>query len=253
VSSLRDAVGRVVEKTGYEVRRRQPLEERFPDFEPSFLAHFEKCAPYTMTSPERMYCLYKAVEHVSAAAIPGDVVECGVWRGGSSMLAASILEELGDRTRHSWLFDTFEGMSPPTSDDIAFSGEAAEGRWEQDQAEDHNEWCYAPLEDVQQNLRSTGRDENLLHFVKGKVEDTIPQHSPDQIALLRLDTDWYESTYHELIHLFPRIAPGGVLIIDDYGHWAGARKAVDQYLDERDIKLLLNRVDYTARIAVVPG
>ena len=83
------------------------------------------------------------------------------------------------------------------------------------------------------------------------MEDTIPKKAPQMISLLRLDTDWYESTRHELIHLFPRIAPFGVIIIDDYGHWQGVREAVDEYIRENNIKILLNRVDYTGRIGVV--
>jgi hypothetical protein len=89
--------------------------------------------------------------------------------------------------------------------------------------------------------------------VKGKVEDTIPRAAPKQIALLRLDTDWYESTYHELKHLYPRLVPGGVLILDDYGHWEGARRAVDQYFEEERIRLFLHRIDYAGRLAIKPG
>jgi O-methyltransferase len=89
-----------------------------------------------------------------------------------------------------------------------------------------------------------------VRLVKGKVEDTVPKNAPEKIALLRLDTDWYESTRRELVHLFPRLVPGGVLIIDDYGHWQGARKAVDEYIAGNQVKILLNRVDYTGRIGV---
>jgi hypothetical protein len=89
-----------------------------------------------------------------------------------------------------------------------------------------------------------------VRFVKGLVEDTLPSSAPESIALLRLDTDWYESTRHELIHLFPRLVSGGVLILDDYGHWQGARKALDEYFEEHGVKMLLNRIDYSARIGV---
>jgi hypothetical protein len=89
-----------------------------------------------------------------------------------------------------------------------------------------------------------------MFFIKGKVEETIPEQAPAQIALLRLDTDWYESTYHELVHLYPRLSPGGILIIDDYGHWAGARKAVDEYFAEHRLNLFLHRIDYTGRICI---
>ena len=100
-------------------------------------------------------------------------------------------------------------------------------------------------------LYETGYPEEKIHFVQGRVEETIPASAPDSISLLRLDTDWYESTKHELVHLFPRLSPSGVIIIDDYGHWKGCRKAVDEYFDTGDHpQLLLNRVDYSCRIAV---
>jgi len=111
-------------------------------------------------------------------------------------------------------------------------------------------WAYSPLEEVKRNLRLTGYDESRITYIQGKVEDTIPVRASERIALLRLDTDWYESTYHELVHLYPRLSVGGVLIIDDYGHWQGARRAVDQYIEENRLKILLNRIDYTGRIAV---
>jgi hypothetical protein len=115
---------------------------------------------------------------------------------------------------------------------------------------DTSDWCYASLEDVRQNLASTGYGMERIAFVKGKVEDTLPGSAPDSISLLRLDTDWYESTLHELVHLFPRLSAGGVLIIDDYGHWRGARRAVDEYLRDNSIRMLFDRVDYSGRIAV---
>jgi len=89
-----------------------------------------------------------------------------------------------------------------------------------------------------------------MRFIVGKVEDTIPGEAPGKIAILRLDTDWYESTKHELINLYPKLSTGGVLIIDDYGHWEGARKAVDEYIHDQRLRILLNRIDYTGRIAV---
>jgi O-methyltransferase len=97
-----------------------------------------------------------------------------------------------------------------------------------------------------------GYPEEQIHFVEGPVEETVPGSAPAELALLRLDTDWYESTKHELEHLYPRLARGGVLILDDYGYWQGARRAVDEYLAGLDSPLLLNRIDHTARIALKP-
>jgi O-methyltransferase len=115
-----------------------------------------------------------------------------------------------------------------------------------------NYWCVAGLEDVKRNLYSTGYPKEKLHFIKGKVEDTVPGQAPENIAMLRLDTDWYESTAHELQHLYPRLAKNGVLIIDDYGHWLGSRKAVDEYFAKQSFCPLFNRMDYTGRLAVKP-
>ena len=106
------------------------------------------------------------------------------------------------------------------------------------------------MEVVKKNIFSIGYDPEKIHFVQGKVEDTIPATIPEKISLLRLDTDWYESTKHELEHLFPRLSKGGILILDDYGHWQGARKAADEYFNNNHISIFLSRADYTGRIAV---
>ena len=116
-----------------------------------------------------------------------------------------------------------------------------------------NYWCVASVESVRKNIVSTGYPESKIHLVKGKVEESVPLHAPERIALLRLDTDWYESTKHEMTHLYPRLVPNGVLIIDDYGHWQGAREAVDEYFAGQKFKPLLNRLDYTGRLIIKPA
>lgn len=213
---------------------------------------FQKVRGFTATSTERLSGLVSAVDYVAQNSIPGAIVECGVWRGGSMMAAALTLLRRGDTRRDLYLFDTFEGMSPPTDADVMFDGQRAEDILkEKPPAEGFgNYWCVAGLEDVKRNVQSTGYPQEKLHFVKGKVEDTIPAQAPAEIALLRLDTDWYESTAHELKHLYPRLARNGVLIIDDYGHWLGARKAVDEYFAQQTFRPLLNRLDYTGRLAI---
>ncbi len=221
--------------------------------EREFVARAERVWPYTMTSIERLWALYDAVRHVSRNSVPGAFVECGVWRGGSSMLTALTLQALGDDDRELWLYDTFEGMTDP--------GEHDAGRHEPDLVADwdhfkgntsHPVFAHATLQDVQANMRSTGYATERVRYVEGKVEDTIPGELPASIALLRLDTDWYDSTKHELEHLYPLLAPGGVLIIDDYGYWAGARRAVDEWLAGQDAPPMLVRVDDTARLAFKP-
>lgn len=208
----------------------------------------------TMTGPLRVNALVEAVRYVHEAAIPGDIVECGVWKGGSAMAIAQTLINLGDSSRKIYLYDTFAGMSAPTENDVSYTGEPAEQYYQQQISEDGTcDWCISPLDEVKGNVLGTGYTADKIHFIQGKVEETIPETIPERIALLRLDTDWYESTRHELVHLFPRLEKNGVLIIDDYGHWQGARKAVDEYFAEHDVKILLNRIDYTGRVAIKTG
>jgi predicted O-methyltransferase YrrM len=168
------------------------------------------------------------------------------------MAVAHTLCQIKNNSRHLFLFDTFEGMTEPSEKDISFQGISASSMLKSSKKEDsYSVWCYAPLEEVKQAINSIGYDPEKIHLIKGRVEDTIPKQAPLSISLLRLDTDWYESTRHELIHLFPRLSPGGVIIIDDYGYWKGARQAVDEYMKENKIKILLNRTDITGRIGVV--
>lgn len=224
-----------------------------PDMEEQFIPIYENAKPYTMTGLERMYGLYKAVEYVARSQIPGSIVECGVWKGGSSMVAALSLLAFGDSSRDMYLYDTFEGMPAPGPDDIQYDNLSAAERAARQNIADWSTIANAGVDEVAANLARTHYPASRLHYVKGMVEQTLPGTLPDRIALLRLDTDWYESTRHEMQHLFPRLSPGGVLLIDDYGHWKGSKKAVDEYLAEHNIPLLLNRIDYTARIGVKPG
>lgn len=236
---------------GIEVSRYRPIPGLPIDIDPAAADIIRFVQPYTMTSPERLYALIQAVRYVNGASVKGTFVECGVWRGGSMMAAALTLIEGGDVSRDLHMFDTFEGMAPPTDRDVSVDGQSASALLSShEKMEIDSVWCYATLDHVRNAMSMTGYGVDRIHYAKGKVEETIPQHAPADIALLRLDTDWYESTRHELEHLFPRLVKGGVLIIDDYGHWQGAREAVDEYLEKNGIKLLLNRIDYTGRIAV---
>lgn len=225
-------------------------ERNIADTGDEFLAIWERCKAQTMTSPDRSFVLYTAVKHVAAVKLPGAFVECGVWRGGSSMIAALTFlacQELRDL----YLLDTFAGMTAPTEHDVAPDG-PAQNKWLSRRKNGYVDWCYASLEDVQNNMASTGYPDRHLHFIKGRVEETLPSLPTEKIAVLRLDTDFYESTKAELEYLWDRIVPGGFLILDDYGHWAGARKAVDEFFARRGLNIFLCRVDHSARIAVKP-
>ncbi len=249
---LSQLLNRIVRPFGLKIARLNSDEPRnWPDVPPRFVETWRKVRPYTMTSPERIIALCEAVNYIREKRVAGSVVECGVWKGGSMMAVAETLLHAGDTSRDLYLFDTFEGMAPPSESDVDISGQSAENLLRKsDKAQADSVWCRAGLEEVKRAVGNTGYPVDKVHYIKGMVEDTIPGAAPERIALLRLDTDWYESTRHEMEHLFPRLVKGGVLIIDDYGHWQGARKAVDEYLARNDVKILLNRIDYTGRIAV---
>ncbi len=209
-----------------------------------------RVAKFTMTSVARQRALIDAVRYVASRELPGSIVECGVWRGGSSMLAALVLQQCRDLDRDLYLFDTFTGMTPPSEYDVAMDGISAQQHLINDRGK-QLVWCIAELEDVRHNMYATGYPAERIHFIQGPVEQTVSESFPaGSIALLRLDTDWYESTRHELEHLFPRLVRGGVLIIDDYGHWQGARKAVDEYLLAHGHHFLMHRLDYTGRMLI---
>jgi O-methyltransferase len=203
--------------------------------------------PFTMTSCERIAALVDATRYVTRRGIPGAIVECGVWRGGSVM-AVILTLQLEQDVRDLYLFDTFGGMTRPTDDDVDFRGENAGKRFVAGQEGTDRTWCYASIDDVRHNLGQLHYPKNRIHFVQGDVLETLPRKAPDQIALLRLDTDWYESTRREMEALYSRLVTGGVLIVDDYGHWAGSRKAVEEYFGRG--APLLCRIDNTGRIAV---
>jgi hypothetical protein len=138
-------------------------------------------------------------------------------------------------------------MSEPTPQDLDYSGNEASHLLRENS---RVKCADAPFADVERVLHDTGYPKSKIHLVPGDVAETIPASAPDSISLLRLDTDWYESTKHELLHLFPRLASRGPIIIDDYGHWKGARQACDEYFGQNRIPILLNRIDYTGRIAL---
>jgi O-methyltransferase len=248
---LKNLIRQTIQSTGYDLVRYKGLERReLPsDVPESDRAIIDFVKPFSLTSHERLMSLVSAVRYVVRNRIPGVIAECGVWKGGSMMAAALTLIDEGDTDRELYLLDTFEGMSDPTELDKSSDGISAEVQLAAYPKGD-GLWCYSSLDEVKANLSLTEYPAERLHYIKGKIEDTIPENNPPQIAILRLDTDWYESTRHELEHLFPLLVPGGFLIIDDYGHWEGARKAVDEFLETQTKKYFLHRIDSTGRLLI---
>lgn len=253
---IKSIIQNILKKYGYEIVKpdsRLVINGLPADFDAQTQQIIQQTKPYTLTTPERIGSLVNAVNYVVDNNIDGDIVECGVWKGGSSMAAIAALKHKNDFSRAIYLYDTYEGMSAPTKEDKVFTGKSAEEMLGNSNIDDATSvWCYSSITEVKANVATLNYPTQKLHFIKGKVEDTIPQNIPTKIAVLRLDTDWYQSTKHELEHLYPLLVSGGVLIIDDYGHWEGARKAVDEYIETHNLQILLNRIDYTGRIAIKP-
>jgi len=201
---------------------------------------YRRICTRTMCSNARLRGLYRATQYVVANQIPGDFVECGCALGGSAALIALTLRQL-QASRPLWLFDTFEGLPAPTSQDPDF-----------EVATLFTGTCLATLDSVRQlfeELHVAGG----VQFVKGLFQQTLPTTAVSEIALLHIDGDWYESVKTCLENLYDRVAPGGVIQFDDYGYWQGARKAVDEFLAARNIHAPLTRLDYSGRTFVKPN
>ena len=195
--------------------------------------------PYSMTSIERITELYNSLEYIRLNNINGDVVECGVWKGGNIIGVMEYLHHY-KIDKKIWLFDTFEGMTDPEENDIDLNNNHASNMLHIPIV-----LAYSPIDEVKENLsRSNFNKENLI-FVIGDVSETLinKNNIPEKISLLRLDTDWYKSTKDELNYLYPKLENGGVLIVDDYGHWKGSKQAVDEYFYNKNV--LIEKIDYT--------
>src|ERR1700712_540143 len=192
---LRKTLRALIKNFGYDIVKpdeRLVVDGLPADFDKETVDTYHKVKEYTMTTPERIASLCNAVNYLVKNKIEGDFVECGVWRGGSTMAAIDTLINAGDTGRDIYLYDTFEGMSEPTEMDKVFTGTAANELMESSDKNDATSvWCYSALEEVQQNVGSLNYPLASVHYVKGKVEDSIPATMPGKIALLRLDTDWY--------------------------------------------------------------
>jgi O-methyltransferase len=221
-----------------------------PVFEKILATSAANCMWTGFQSIEPMYCMYKNLEYIVENQIAGDIVECGVWRGGMMQLAALTLKHLGDESRQLYLYDTFTGMPEPGDRDVNWNGELAREAWKAAKNSGQQWGGGGSVDQIREVMISTGYPKEKMTFVPGMVEDTIPDTIMADIAILRLDTDFYRSTLHELVHLYPRLVIGGVLVVDDYGYYKGAREATDEYIQQNRLKLLLTRVNMSVHQAV---
>jgi O-methyltransferase len=240
-------------KFGYELRKdpktQMPVELSREECD---IVNYVMANKLTMVSHERLWTTLMACKYAIEQDIPGDFVECGVWRGGNALVAAEMFKLYGV-SKKVWLFDTFKGMTAPTDADVeAAGGKSAQQQFALDQRDTHNAWCYASLGDVRNSFDKKGLLSENVVFVEGDVCQTLgnADRLPEQICVLRLDTDWYESTKKELEVLYPKLSLGGCLIIDDYGYWAGSKKATDEYFASQAKRPFLQYTDVTGRVAV---
>lgn len=190
---------------------------------------------YSCCSKERLSFNIDAITSVNDRKIVGDIVEIGVYKGGS-MIAMMRADTQG---RTFFLYDTYEGMTAPTDADYDFNGYSAAHLMNTHESVK----CISSLKEVQENVgRSTRTPADKLHYIVGDIMKTTQY--PEKIAVLRLDTDFYDSTKFELDNFYDRVSPGGIVIIDDYGHWKGCRKAVDEFLTAHT-EITLTPIDYT--------
>ena len=206
---------------------------------------------YSMTPKIRIYNLLQALRHLKHKKIHGDYVECGVWKGGNILLFKKFLETDDEYHRNIYAYDTFEGMTSPDENDFEISNNNfATKLLEEDKSKKTNVWGVCSLEEVKKNISKHVKNLNNINFIKGPVENTLNERKniPEKISLLRLDTDWYQSTKKELEVLYEKVESGGVIIIDDYGHWGGSKKAVDEFFSNKFV--WMHYVDYACRLII---
>lgn len=223
----------------------------WPDTPESHQTVISRVWPYTRTSIERLQMLCRIIDYVNEKKVEGDFVECGVWKGGN--IGVFSLFGGGELKRDVYAYDTYAGMSAPCEQDGKYANDRFKALALSDAS---SNWCDASLEEVKRCMAEMldGQPSKVtVHYIVGMVEKTLKKEDqlPNQISVLRLDTDFYESTKVELEILYPRLVKGGVLILDDYGHWKGARRAFDEYFKDKDLPLI-SACDYTCRFFVKP-
>jgi hypothetical protein len=191
---------------------------------------------HTMVGLKRLNNLQQCCEDVIRRGVPGDLIETGVWRGGSTILMRAILKAHGVTDRRVWVADSFEGLPHPD-----------EQKYPQDKGDTHHthEALAVSLEQVKHNFERYGLLDEQVRFLKGWFKDTLPTAPIERLAVIRLDGDMYESTMDGLVNLYPKLSAGGYVIVDDYGYLPACRQAVHDYRDTHGIHDEIHRVDWT--------
>ena len=255
---IKQSIKKILNLFSYEIKKIKKLNiltfnsnqnQRFEEY-------FKVCSQESLNvSKERFLSLYQSINYIYKNKIEGDFVECGVFKGGSAMMIAFVMKDLkknSNENKRLWLYDTFEGMANPTKHDENILNQNAISELKKIKKKENKKdiWAYSPLNYVVKNIEKTGINSDNVKYVEGLVEQTLLNKTPKKICLIRLDTDFYESTKIELEKLYPLLEVGGILIIDDYGHWKGSKKAVDEYFNLKESFLWFHRIDYASRLYI---
>jgi O-methyltransferase len=249
IVKIKSLIYMVLSRFGLKLVRDGSFNNSLTQFDETFEGSeaLNACWKRSMQTKDSLYNLWQTGSYLHANDIEGDYVECGVWRGASMQLLARQIVEQHLSTKTMWLYDTFAGMTQPTDVDkrVKDDRSAEELGWDASKLEPiaymSGVPAFATLNDVKDGFSQMGVDLQNLNFIIGDVLETIPREIPEKISLLRIDTDWYESTKHILMNLYPRVAIGGVVILDDYDYWSGARKAADEFFSTIGLNPLLIR------------
>ena len=247
---LKKIIEKILKKFGYKIQ--QVINNVIEEASKEDIELMKLCDNYSMTSDLRKWALIQSFKYIIDNNIEGDFVECGVWKGGNLILIKKLMERYNITNRKIFGYDTYEGMSEASNFDIKKDNTKASIKYEKLKKNNSNQinWNFASKEEVIENLNNNVKDTSNIDLIKGKVEETLQlsKNIPQKISVLRLDTDFYESTKIELEVLYAKLSVGGVLIIDDYGSWKGSRKAVDEFFHNK--KIWLHYIDHDGRLLI---
>ena len=250
ITFIKKKIQKSLNKFGYEIVNKNQTIVELSNDDKNLINLVNK---YSMTPKIRIYNLLQSLRHLKHKNVKGDYVECGVWKGGNLILFKKFLEneKVIEEVKSIYGFDTFEGMTEPDENDFQITNKIkAKDLFKTDTNKSSHLWGICKIDDVKNNLSKNLKDIDNINLIKGPVEQTlsIKENIPDCISLLRLDTDFYISTKKELEVLYERVSPGGIIIIDDYGHWAGSKKAVDEFFKNKYV--WMHYVDYACRLII---
>lgn len=258
---LKKIIKSIINKYGYNIQKKVLLGY---DYEEEALEQIDIIRKNTMLPSIRLISLYQQVVFCEKNETDGCFVECGTWKGGAVGLMALGNQNYGKKRRHIHLFDAFQDICEP---DETMDGEKAikeTKKWSSGKKSGKLRPLTGFYDSIggpgtlEENIilleQTIGYDPQYIHYHEGWFQDTLPNDAGEisDIAILRLDGDWYESTKICLDFLYDKVVSGGFVIVDDYGHYEGCKKAIDEFIQKNNLKVFLNHIDYTCIYWIKP-